>query len=111
MKGLPELEMGPKEGQQQLLQQMNENLNPTLWGDELLDQFTEPMPTLQPLSLSKPPPKSVPQSPSSHSTHSSSQISHGSPARSPSHPMYENLRSPPELRDPVHAPSLGTLKK
>ncbi|KAI7851789.1 hypothetical protein BDC45DRAFT_537943 [Circinella umbellata] len=104
LKGLPELEMGPKEGQQQLYQQINENLNPTLWGDELLDQFTEPMPTLQPLSLSKPPKSVPPQSPSNHSTHS--QISNHD---SPSHPMYENLRSPPELRDPVHAPSLDTM--
>ncbi|KAG2219881.1 hypothetical protein INT45_001626 [Circinella minor] len=107
LKGLPELEMGPKEGQQQqLYQQINENLNPTLWGDELLDQFTEPMPTLQPLSLSKPPKSVPPQSPSSsHSTHSQISNNHDSP----SHPMYENLRSPPELRDPVHAPSLDTM--
>ncbi|KAI8141038.1 hypothetical protein BJV82DRAFT_620582 [Fennellomyces sp. T-0311] len=86
-KGLPAAEIKPKENQH-LAEE-----DPNTWGDELLDQFTEPMPSLQPLSSSKMP-KSPPQR---------------SRSKSPSHPMYEQLRSPPELRNPIHSPSLDAM--
>ncbi|KAI9273026.1 hypothetical protein BDA99DRAFT_499803 [Phascolomyces articulosus] len=97
MKGLPELEMGPKEGQNHT---MEDDLDQTLWSDELFDQFTGPMPTLQPYSVSRPP--KTPQSPQH-------QLESQDTTNSPSHPMYENLRSPPELRDPVQSPTLDTM--
>lgn len=65
-----------------------------LWTDDL----SEPMPSLQPMGAG-------PQDSRQRSTSPPQQQQHS--LSSPSHPLYESLRSPPELRNPIHSASLG----
>lgn len=86
LKGLPEVELGPKDS---VSRRNSLDRQHQMWGDDIYGHFPEPMPTLQPLTESRRAGKSA--SPSQES-----------------HPVYEQLMgSPPETREPIRSPSLG----
>lgn len=92
LKGLPEVDLEPKD----MFQYTKDSpIEQYLWTDDL----SEPMPSLQPMGAG-------PQDSRQRST-SPPQQQHS--LSSPSHPLYESLRSPPELRNPVQSASLGML--
>lgn len=70
----------------------NDNNNGSDWSDDAFSQFIETMPSLQPVqSITSP-------------------ASQNSASDSMTHPLYERfLSSPPELREPIRSPSLGTV--
>ncbi|CDS07439.1 hypothetical protein LRAMOSA01388 [Lichtheimia ramosa] len=92
LKGLPEVDLEPKD----MFQYTKDSpIEQYLWTDDL----SEPMPSLQPMGAG-------PQDSRQRST-SPPQQQHS--LSSPSHPLYESLRSPPELRNPVQSASLDVM--
>ncbi|KAJ8656899.1 hypothetical protein O0I10_007496 [Lichtheimia ornata] len=93
LKGLPEVDLEPKD----MLQGTKDSpIEQYLWTDDL----SEPMPSLQPMGAG-------PQDSRQRSTSPPQQQQHS--LSSPSHPLYESLRSPPELRNPIHSASLDAM--
>ncbi|KAI9313589.1 hypothetical protein BX666DRAFT_2030361 [Dichotomocladium elegans] len=86
LKGLPELEIGPNE----IHERHSPSTDQYLWGDE----FSEHMPSLQPLP---------------RQTRRSRSTSPDQAPSSPTHPFYESLRCPPESRNRIYSPSLDAM--